>query len=94
MLLLVLGILDFIVGASILEMNSIPYNILFYLGVAVLIKALFSIGGSFAARYWFDVMGFLDLISAIVLLTGFSIPFFWALMMLKGGYCILMGLAR
>lgn len=90
----ILGILDIFIGIFILEIKMIPYNILFYLGVIMLIKALLSIGGSFAARYWWDWMGFSDIISAIILLTGFAIPYFWIIMILKGSYSVVMGIAR
>jgi uncharacterized membrane protein HdeD (DUF308 family) len=89
MILVVLGILDILGGISLI----FPNFLVFYLGVIILIKGIFSIVGSFAAKYFLDFMGFLDLIVGLMLLFHFSIPFFWILPLIKGAYSLITGLS-
>ncbi len=88
MILAVLGFLDILVGISLIFPNFLS----FYLGILILIKGIFSIIGSFAVKYFFDFMGFIDLIAGIMLLFSFSIPWFWILPMIKGIYSLIVGL--
>lgn len=90
MILVILGFLDILVGASLLFPNFLA----FYLGVVILVKGISSIAGSFAAKYFFDFMGFIDVIAGVILLFNFSIPWFWLLPMIKGIYSLITGLSR
>lgn len=38
------------------------------------------------------IMGIIDIIAGVMLLTNFSIPWFWVLLMIKGVYSLLAGL--
>ncbi|OGI12581.1 hypothetical protein A3K64_01605 [Candidatus Micrarchaeota archaeon RBG_16_36_9] len=89
LILALLGILDIIAGISLV----LPNFIVLYIGIIFIFKGIFSIVGSFAAEYFFDIMGIIDLIAGIMLLTHFSIPFFWVLLMIKGAYSIIVGLS-
>ncbi len=88
MILAILGLFDIIVGVSL----ALPNFLAFYIGVIVLIKGVSSIVGSFAVKYFFDFMGFIDLIAGVILLLNFSIPWFWLLLMIKGIYSLIIGL--
>ncbi len=88
MLLAILGFLDILVGISLMFPNFLA----FYLGVIALIKGISSVIGSFATGFYFDFMGFIDLIAGIMLIFGFSIPWFWILPMIKGTYSLIVGL--
>ena len=88
MILAILGFLDFLVGITLLFPNFLA----FYLGIIILIKGISSIIGSFAVKYFFDVMGFIDIVAGVILLFNFSIPWFWILPMIKGVYSLVAGL--
>lgn len=88
MFLIILSLLDIGAAISLLYPNFIA----FYLGVLVLIKGIFSVIGSFSAKYFLDFMGFIDLIAGIMLIFSFSIPWFWILPMIKGIYSLIVGL--
>ncbi|MEM5872523.1 MAG: hypothetical protein QXD55_01545 [Candidatus Aenigmatarchaeota archaeon] len=89
MLLFILSLLDIMVGISLM----IPNPIGFYLGILVLIKGLSSMLGIPTGDIGIVVMGFIDIIAGIMLLANFSIAWFWILPMLKGIYCLVVGLA-
>ena len=90
MLLAILGFLDILVGISL----AYPNFLSFYLGILILIKGILSILGSFATKYFFDFMGFIDLIAGVMLIFSFSIPWFWLLPMIKGFYSLIVGLGN
>jgi uncharacterized membrane protein HdeD (DUF308 family) len=90
MILTILGFLDILVGVSLLFPNFLA----FYIGVIILVKGISSIVGSFAVKYFFDVMGFIDVIAGMILVFNFSIPWFWILPMLKGIYSLVAGMTR
>jgi len=87
MIIAILGILDILAGISLV----FPNFLVFYLGVIILIKGIFSIVGSFASKFFLDFMGFIDLIVGLMLLFNFSIPFFWILPIIKGAYSLIVG---
>ena len=89
MLMALLGFLDILAGISLIFPNFLA----FYIGLMVLIKGVSSVIGSFAVGFFFDVMGFIDLVVGIVLLLGFSVPWLWILPMIKGIYSIIAGLS-
>ena len=70
MLLLVLGLLD-ILAAITIVLGSIGWigesTFLFYLAVFMLLKGLWSVLTSAAASFFFDFMGIIDIIGAIIM---------------------------
>jgi len=88
MLLAILGFLDILVGISLVFPNFLA----FYLGIIILLKGISSIIGSFAVKYFFDIMGFIDLIAGLMLIFNLSFPWFWILPILKGLYSFVVGL--
>jgi uncharacterized membrane protein HdeD (DUF308 family) len=90
MILAILGFLDILVGVSLLFPNFLA----FYIGVIILLKGISSIASSFAIKYFFDIMGFIDMIAGVILVFNFSIPWFWLLPMIKGVYSLIVGVAR
>lgn len=102
MIIVILGILDVIAGiavalAQLFHLTGSAFAL--YLGVIFILKALYSILTALAAGFPFDVLGWLDLIAGIVLMLlywGFPVSFaFWVgiIMILKGVYSILLGIA-
>jgi ABC-type antimicrobial peptide transport system permease subunit len=85
MFLLALSILDILVGISLMFPNFLG----FYLGIIVLLKGLSSMLGIPTGDIGIVAMGIIDLIAGIMLLTGFYIPWFWLLPMLKGVYSLI-----
>jgi len=90
MILVILSLIDILAGISLI----FPNFLVFYLGIIVTIKGASSIIGSFAMKYFFEVMGFIDLITGLMLLLGFSIPWFWILPIIKGIYSLIVGLGN
>jgi len=89
MLLLALSIVDILVGISLMFPNFLG----FYLGIIVLLKGLSSMLGIPTGNIGIVIMGVVDIIAGIMLLTSFSIPWFWLLPLLKGIYCLIFSFA-
>lgn len=81
--------IDILAGVSLL----IPNFLGFYLGVAMLLKGLSSMLGLPTGDLGIVIMGIIDIIAGIMLLTNFSIPWFWVLLMIKGVYSLIAGMA-
>jgi uncharacterized membrane protein HdeD (DUF308 family) len=89
MLLIALSVIDILVGITLIFPNFLG----FYIGVLVILKGLSSMLGIPTGDLGIVVMGFVDIASGIMLLTNFSIPWFWLLPMIKGIYCLMIGFA-
>jgi ABC-type antimicrobial peptide transport system permease subunit len=85
MILLLLSVIDVLVGISLMFPNFLG----FYLGIIALLKGLSSMLGIPTGDIGIVIMGIIDLIAGIMLLTGFSIPWFWLLPLLKGVYSLI-----
>jgi len=88
MILLILGLVDILAGAAILFPETFS-SLTLILGVTVLLKGIFSFGSAVLNNFWLDWMGAMDIITGLMLLTGFFIQYFWVLPVLKGLYTIL-----
>ena len=88
MFLFALSMIDILAGITLLFPNFLG----FYLGIAVLIKGVSSMFGIPTGDLGIVIMGSIDIIVGIMLLTGFSIPWIWILPILKGVYSMLSGL--
>jgi hypothetical protein len=100
MLLIILGILDIIIGIAVAVSTGIPLvasGVILTLGVIALLKGLYSVGTAAGAGFYFDVLGWLDLIACIFLFMsywGWVFGFFLyagILIVLKGLYSFAMG---
>lgn len=89
MLLAAISIIDILVGTSLLFPNFLG----FYLGILVILKGLSSMLGIPTGDVGIVIMGIIDIAAGIMLLTSFSIPWFWLLPMIKGIYSFLVGFA-
>jgi len=89
MLMFILSMVDILAGVSLL----IPNFLGFYLGVLILLKGLSSMLGLPTGDLGIVIMGIIDIIAGIMLLTNFSIPWFWVLLMIKGVYSLIAGMA-
>jgi len=92
MIVCILSIIDLLAGSLLL------FNLHFFLNyitAIVALKGLFSIFSSLGAGYWFDWMGFVDILTAIALLLfSFGVPatFFTTIawiIIFKGIYCLI-----
>lgn len=102
MFIAILGILDIIAG-GLLMLNGVisleASTFVLYLMIIMFLKSVYSIGSAVANGFFFDFMGYLDLISAILLLLAFwgisFDPFFWVglLILVKGIYSVLVTFA-
>jgi len=90
MFVTVLSLIDILAGISL----AVPNFLSFYLGIIMLLKGISSIVGSFASGFFFEIMGFIDLITGILLIFNFNLPWFWILPVLKGIFCLLIGFGK
>jgi len=88
MLLAIVGLIDILAGISLLFPNFLG----FYLGVIVLLKSISSILGGISSKM-FIVLGVIDLIAGIMLVFNFSMPWVWIILVIKGVYSFVIGLA-
>jgi hypothetical protein len=87
MLLFILGIIDILAGGSML----IPNFLGFYIGIAMLLKGLSSMLGLATGDAVIIIMGVIDIVAGIMLLTGFFVPWFWLILVVKGLYSMAVG---
>jgi hypothetical protein len=81
MLLWILGIIDILAAISI----ALPNALGFYLGIIELLKGGSSLLGGISEK-GFVILGIIDVIAGLMLLTGLSLPFFWIIFMIKGAF--------
>ena len=94
MIIAFLGVLDMIAGGVLMFGSSLTGSgYLLFLAILFFLKAIYSVLTALAGGFLFDVLGWLDLLSALFLLFlywGFSFGgiFFWVgvLMLIKGIY--------
>ena len=88
MLLTILSLIDIVAGIFLLF--KIFPGLAFWLGIIILLKGISSVVGSIFSKYFFDWMGFIDLIVGILLIFNLSVPWFWILPILKGSYTLIL----
>ena len=102
MIISLLGIIDIIAGILIglgLVVDFTGNNIIFTLGIIMVIKGLYSTLTAMAGGFFFDVLGWIDLTSGIflfILFFGMTFGFFFYLaiiIVLKGIYSFFVGLS-
>ena len=89
MLLFILSIIDILTGVSLMFPNFLG----FYLGILVILKGLSSMLGIPTGDTGIVIMGFIDIAAGAMLLTGFIVPWFWLIPLIKGVYSLVLGLA-
>jgi len=96
--LVILGIIDIVVGIGLVFSGSLEgVSIIFYLAMLGIIKGIYSIISAIAGGFYYDLLGFMDLVSGILLYFAFSgshLGFFFYIglvMVLKGLYSMAMG---
>lgn len=68
---------------------------MFYIGIVILVKGLWSVFSSFLAKFYFDNLGWIDIVSGTTLMLlfyGKDISFFWIFgiaILVKGLWSIL-----
>ena len=99
--LVILGIIDLIIGVLLVVSPAgglVGNSIVFVLGIIALLKGLYSVLAAAGAGFFFDILGWLDLIAGIFLLLanwGIVFGFFLyvgILMILKAFYSAIVGL--
>ena len=88
MILLILGVLDIVIGISLVMTWTVTL-----LGMFALLKGLWSLLSSIVSGFWFDVLGLIDVLAGISLLLGWSIPLLWLFVIAKGFWSIMMSYA-
>ncbi|MBU3905151.1 MAG: hypothetical protein KJ906_03320 [Nanoarchaeota archaeon] len=83
-MIMLLSILDIISGL-VLALN-LQGTLVTIIGTIILLKGIYSLITSLIVKYPLDWMGWIDLITGIMILTTFSISWFWVVPILKGAY--------
>lgn len=91
MFLAILGLVDIVAGIYLIV--GINY-LAKYLGIFILLKAISSLIGSFATKFFFDFMGILDLIVGLSLIFSWNIPWIGILILIKGVYSLIFGMIK
>ena len=84
---LALSIIDIIAGLAVLFSNNI-----FYLGLFIFLKSLYSIILAFSQKYFFDWMGYVDFVTGLILMFSLSFSWFGILTIVKGIYSLIWSL--
>jgi hypothetical protein len=96
----VLGILDIILGAALSASTFVDFagnGWILILGIVAIVKGIYSVFAGFGAGFYFDVLGWLDLVVGVMLLLvnwNIVFPFFLyvgILLILKGLYSFFVG---
>jgi len=88
--LLILAIVDIFSGLLLYFHPSFLVKPFFYLGVICLTKGGWSVLSSFIQRFFFDILGFLDILAGLFLILLYNnisfafFPVFGIMIMLKG----------
>ena len=86
MLLLLFSLIDIAAGISLAFTNVLGL----YLGIAEVIKGLSSFVGCLASKeVVFAALGLMDIVAGLVLIFGFSIPWLWLIVIVKGTFSLL-----
>lgn len=97
MIVFILSAIDLFAGGLLLLNQNFLLN---YIAAIMFFKGFFSVVSSLGVGYWFDWMGWTDIISAVVLgLFAFGLPasmfaYVAYLVIFKGSYSILRSLFR
>jgi len=92
LMLMLLALLDILGGLTLAFSWTYPF--VYFIGLLILVKGLFSLAGSLTSGHYFDWMGWVDIIAGIMLIFGFGISWFWVLPVLKGCYSLLFSIFR
>ncbi len=63
---------------------------LIWIGIIMLIKAVYSLAASISTHFYFDWLGWIDLLTAAVIILNLAIPFYFLVPIAKGVYSIIM----
>ncbi len=89
-MLLILSLLDILAGVFLAV--SLKGLVASLIGLIVLVKGLFSLAGSMSEKYFFDWMGWIDMITGVMLIFSLSVPMFWIIPIVKGVYSLVFSL--
>lgn len=90
MLAQTLSIIDILAGIAIAGQMHLGWNPITWLGIIMLIKAIYSIITSIATHFYFDWIGWIDLLTGAVILMDLAIPWFFLVPLAKGVYSLIM----
>ena len=91
MLLMILSLLDIFAGLLILFRVE---GLVFLIGITVLLKGLSTVAGSFMSKHFLEWMGYIDLITGVILIFNLGLGWFWVLPLLKGIYTLVLSFGR
>lgn len=92
-LLLVFGLIDLLAAVSMWQAGSINLPWAHLIGWTILLKGLYSMAMGALNGFYFDVLGWADVLAGGVLLFSWSIPFLWVFVAGKGLYSMLQATA-
>jgi len=85
-MLLILSLLDIIAGIYLLFGIKTFVSII---GIFILLKGLASVFGSVVSKFYFDIMGIIDITIGLCLIFSLSINVLAFIIIIKGLFCII-----
>lgn len=85
-----LAVIDILAGIAIGGQTYLGWNPVFWIGIAILAKAIYSLATSIGTHFYFDFLGWIDLAAAVIIFMNFSVPWFFLIMLIKGGVSLAM----
>ncbi len=86
------SVLDILAGLAFLFPDFFGQEFIFWVATLMLVKGIFSVGGSVLSGFFLDFLGGIDLAAGVMLLAGISFPLFWLAPFLKGLFSFVSGL--
>jgi hypothetical protein len=90
MLQYALAAIDILAGIAILGQTYFGWSPIVWIGIAILIKGIYSLATSAAAQFYFDALGWADVAAAVIIFLGLAIPWFFIIPIAKGIYSAVM----
>ena len=85
-----LAAIDILAGIAIAGQTYWAWNPVIWIGIAILIKAIYSLATSIGTHFYFDFLGWIDLAAAVIILLNLAIPWFFVIPIAKGIYSAVM----
>lgn len=88
MIVYILAVLDIIAGVAFGTMNSWTDKWLLLIGLVILIKGFYSVTTGLMGGWYFEFMGWIDIVAGILILVHVAWAYMWLIMIVKGIYSV------
>ncbi len=89
--LIILGIIDILAGLAFASFELFPQSIIYFLGILMLLKGLYSYITALMGGFPFDLLGLIDIFAGISLIFLWPFNILWVPLVIKGVYSLVVG---